>query len=420
MRRIAAFALSLLVAPAAFAASRGHMNRCSDASRELRGATRMMFEGRDVEPKEVQSAISHINQHTERYNRAKSMMDSAGPWSESDPDLAECASLMANEKAYIDATIAKIKSAQEAGVKQAPVLQAAAGEEKKRAFYMMATIAVSPKATVFDNLKPAQAKSLIDTLAPVEAACTTAMPEAFANQPAMPTQTGGTEYRNGGVALPGNLTDRADWWCWVSKHRTELSTKALGNVKVLAERYGNHHMVFPDILKAGSSWSGSTEGWVLDIVRDEKPFMTGLKAALGDWYKAFGIAVPEQPFPGLAEDITAVRAAVAGAAERNRMKPSSDHEKTMEAGARAAVSKLYPKVTPVGSWMDANNWTIDHNAFGMPTQRYRSGQVVYRVASDAFCLQRTFNYVEPHMGGGKYQTAAAPGLLGGVTIVKCP
>jgi len=420
MRRIAVFALSMLASPAAFAASRGHMNRCSDASREIRGATRMMFEGRDVEPKEVQSAISHINQHTERYNRAKSLMDSAGPWSESDPDLAECAGLMAKEKSYIDATVAKIKSAQEAGVKQAPVLQAASGNDAKRAFYMMATIAVSPKATVFDNLKPSEAKPIVDALAPVEAACKTAMPEAFASQPALPSQSGGTEYRTGGVALPGNLTDRADWWCWVSNHRVELSTKALGNVKVLAERYGNHHMVFPEILKAGASWRGSTEGWVLDIVRDEKPFMTGLKVALGDWYKTFGIAVPEQPFPGLADDITAVRAAVAGAAERNRMQPSSDHEKSMEAGARAAVSKLYPKVTPVGSWMDANNWTIEQNSLGIPTGRFRSGQVVYRVASDPFCLQRTFNYVEPHMGGGKYQTATAPGLIGGVTIVKCP
>jgi hypothetical protein len=420
MRRIAAFTLSMLVAPAAFAASRGHMNRCSDATREIRGATRMMFEGREVEPKEAQNAISHINQHTERYNRAKSMMDSAGPWDASDPDLAECAGIMAKEKAYIDATIAKIKRAQEAAAKQAPVLQAAQGEEARRALYMLATVAVSPKTAVFDNLEPAQAKQIVDALAPVDAACKAAMPEAFASQPALPTESGGMEYRIGGVALPGNLTDRADWWCWMSNHRVEVSAKALGNVRVLAERYGNHRMVFADIIKAGSSWNGSTEGWVLDIFRDEKPFMAGLNAALGDWYKAFGITVPEQPFPGLAEDITAIRAAVVAAAERNRMQPSSEHEKTMEAGARSAVAKLYPKVTPVGSWMDANNWTIEQNSLGIPTGRYRSGQVVYRVASDPLCLQRTFNYVEPHMGGGKYQAATAPGLIGGVTIVKCP
>jgi hypothetical protein len=405
----------------ALAASRGHMNRCNDAAREIRGATSMVYATRDVEPKEVPNAISHINQHTDRYNRAKGMLDSAGPWDPRDPDLAECAELLDKEKAYIESTIAKIKTAQEAGTKQGPVLEAAKGEPQKRAFYMLATVAVSPTASIFNNLKPAEAKALVDGLAPVEEACKTAMPEAFAKQPALPTQNGGgLEYRNAGVALPGTLQDRADWWCWVSSHRMDLATKALGNVKVLAERYGNHHMTFPEILKAGATWRGSTMGWVLDIYRDEKPFMTGLRAAMGDWYRAFGVPMPEQPFPGLAEQITAVRAAVDGAASRNKIEPTTWHEKGMEAGAKAAAAKLYPKVSTPAAWMDADNWTVEQNALGIPLKRFRSGQVVYRVASDPFCQQRTFNYVEPHMGGGKYQADKEASLLEGVTIVKCP
>lgn len=409
------------LAPSAFAATRGHKNRCNDAAREIRGATSMVYATRDVEPKEVQNAIAHINQHTDRYNRAKGMLDSAGPWEASDPDLAECAELLDKEKAYIDATIAKIKRAQEAGTKQAPVLAAASGEQQRRAFYTLATIAVQPQARLFDNLKPAEAKALVDTLAPVEEACKTAMPEAFAKQPALPGQNaGGLEYRTAGVALPGTLQDRADWWCWVSNHRGELSVKALGNLTVLAERYGNHHMVFPEIIKAGASWRGSTMGWVLDVYRDEKPFMTGLRAALADWYKAFGVPMPEQPFPGLAEQIAAVRAAVDGAASRNVIEPTKHHDKAMEAGAKAAASKLYAKVSTPAAWMDADNYTVEQNGLGIPLRRFRSGQVVYRVASDPFCMQRTFNYVEPHMGGGKYQAQKEASLLEGVTIVKCP
>ncbi len=422
MRSAAAiFTLSLFAAPSAFAASRGHMNRCSDATREIRGATQMAFANRAIAPKEVQNAISHINQHTERYNSAKRMMDSAGPWDAKDPDLSECSELLSKEKAYIDSTIEKIKAAQSAGEKQAPVMKAAEGNDNRQALMMLAALTVDPKARVFDNQKPAQAKSIVDRLAPVESACKASMPEAMNEMPAMATQGGGgAEYRSGGVTLPATLTDRADWWCWVSSHRMDLATKALANTPVQAERYGNHHYVFPEILKAGDSWGGSTEGWVLDIYRDEKPFMTGLKKAVGEWYAAFALAVPEQPFPGLSEQITAIRAAVDGAARRNRIEPSSDHDKSMEAGAKSAVSKLYPKVTPVAAWMDANNWTIEQNSLGYPTGRFRSGQVVYRVASDPFCLQRTFNYVEPHMGGGKYQSAAAAGLIGGVKIVKCP
>ncbi len=422
MNRSALLATTLLLAPSALAASRGHLNRCSDAAREIRSATRHAYEGEAVAPKEVQNAIAHINQHTERYNRARGMMDSAGPWEPTDPQLSECVELMTRQKAYIDETIAKIKAAQEAGTKQAPVLEAAtaAGDDARRAFYMLATISGNPRATVFDNLKAPAAKKLVDSLGRVEAACQTAMPESFASPPAMPKEFGGTEYRTGGVALPGNLTDRADWWCWVSKHRDELSLKAIATVRVTAERYGNHHMVFPEILKAGDTWRGSTEGWVLDTYRDDKPFLTGLKAALGEWYSAFALAVPEQPFPGLTEELRAVRAAVDGAAQRNRIEPSTDHDKTMEAGARSAASKLYAKVTPVASWMDAPGWTIEQNRLGNPTGRFRSGQVVYRVANDPFCLRRTFNYVEQHMGGGKYTSATAANLLGGVTIVKCP
>ncbi len=409
------------LSPAAFAASRGHKNRCSDAVREIRGGTQMMYATRDVEPKEVQNAISHINQHTDRYNRAKGMLDSAGPWDGRDPELAECSELLDKEKAYIEATIAKIKSAQEAGAKQAPVLEAAKGESQRRIFFLLASLTSNPSASVFDNLKPADAKALVDTLAPVEAACSTAMPEAFAKQPTVSTQNGGgAEYRSAGVALPASLQDRADWWCWIAKHRMALSTRALDNVKAIADRYGNHHMDFAEIIKAGPSWRGTAMGWVLDVYRDEKPFMTGLRAAIGEWYKAFGVPVPEQPFPGLAEQIIAVRAAVDGAAARNKIEPTPYHEKSMEAGAKAAAAKLYPKVSTPAAWMDADNWTIEQNGLGIPLKRYRSGQVVYRVASDPFCMERTFNYVEPHMGGGKYQAQKEASLLGGVRIVKCP
>lgn len=417
---VSCLALVLLSSPA-LAASRSHKNRCSDATRELRVASGKAYAGREVEPKEAQNAIAHINQHTENFNRATRMLDSAGPWDPRDPDLAECAGLLDTERAYIEETIAKIKRAQEAGVKQAPVLEAAKGEPRKRAFYMLSTLTVEPTAEVFGGLKPAEAKAMVDALVPVDEACKTALPEAFAKPPALPTgDSGGRVYRSAGVSLPGSLEDRADWWCWVSNHRAELSAKALGNVRVGADRYGNHHLIFREILDAGASWKGATSGWVLDIARDEKPFMNGLRASLSEWYRAFGAPMPEQPFPGLAEQITAVRAAVEGAASRNKIEPTKWHEKGMEAGAKAAAAKLYPKVSTPAAWMDADNWTLEQNAFGVPLKRFRSGQVVYRVASDPFCVQRTFNYVEPHMGGGKYQADKEASLLEGVTVVTCP
>ncbi len=420
MRRICLILLTSCIAVSGHAASRSTLNRCSDATRELRGASSMVYAERDVEPNEAQGAISHLNQHIERYNRAQKMLDSAGPWDAQDPDLAECADLLKRSRAYIDATSAKIKAAQAAAEKQGPVLEAAKGPEKRQAFFALAAVYANPKAKAFDNMKPEQAKAMVELLAPVDAACQQAMPEATKNAPALSKQHSATEHRVGGVTLPGSLGDRADWWCYVSSHRMELATTALGNVYVIAERYGNHRMIFDEILRAGTSWRGATEGWVLDIARDEKPFMAGLKTAIGAWYAAFGVPVPAQPFPGLAEDIVKIREAVTAAAARNTLEPGKDHDKAMEAGAKAAALKIYPKLAVVASWMDSATWTIEQNALGIPLDRFRSGQVAYRVANDPWCLQRTFNYVEPHMGGGKYQHAPGANLLGGVTIVKCP
>lgn len=411
----------LLGAGSASAASRGHQNRCSDATRELRGATSRAYENRDVAPGEAQGAIAHLNQHIERLNRATRMMDSAGPWDAKDPDLRECVELMQRARAYIEATTTKIKAAEALGTKVAPIMEAAKGEERRRAFFLLSAVVVEPKARAFENLTPAQARTLVDALGPVADACRSALPDAAKAPPALPArQPGGNVWRVGGTELPGMLDTRAEWWCFVAERRMELAGTAIGNVFVTAERYGNHQIAFEEILRAGDRWSGSADGWVFDIARDERPFFAGLKTALAAWYAAFQLAVPEQPFAGLAQDIGRVREAVAAAAGRNKVTAGADHDKAMEASAKAAAAKLYPKVAVPATWMDAGAWTVEQNALGVPLRRFRSGQVVYRVGADPWCLQRTFNWVEPHMGGGKYAKAPGAALLPGVRVVTCP
>lgn len=407
--------LSLSLAHPVHAASREQKNRCNDAVSELRGAPSFVYQREDIDLKTVENATAHLNQHMDRYNRAQKMLDSTGSWDAKDADLAECVELLQRSRAYIEATKAKILAAQTLGIKQAPVLAAAKGRDAENALFLLVRVHVSENERGFGNMTPVQAKALVETLAPVEAACKQAMPDAAKTPPAL----GGGEMRTGDVVLPANLADRADWWCWIAAHRMELATKALGNVSVMAKSYGNYHREFPEILKAGKSWGGGLELWVLDVVRDEKPFMTELRVALGDWYKAFGLTMPEPPFPGLPEQISQIRAAVTAAVARNRLEPGNDHDKGLEAGARRAVTKLGPKVSAVASWMYSSTWTIDQNRFGIPTGRYRTGTVVYRVGSDPWCVRRTFNYNEPHIGGGKYQADPAPHLAG-AGVVKCP
>ncbi|MBI5610296.1 MAG: hypothetical protein HY902_15570 [Deltaproteobacteria bacterium] len=403
------------------AADRGHLNRCADATRELRGATSQVYKDRDVEPGEAQGAIAHINQHTERYNRAQKMLDSAGPWDPKDPDLAECVGLLQRAREYIEATQKKIKAAQEAATQQAPVMAAAKGEPKRRAFFLLAAVHAEPSARAFDNLKPAEAKALVESLAPVDAACQQAMPQATQTAPTLPARSpGGSEWRVGQVVLPASLADRAAWWCWISSHRTQLATRALGNVHVVAEGYGNHHIAFAEIFKAGEGWSGSADPWVFEVARDSKPFFAGLNKAVGGWYTAFGIPLPSEPFPGLAEQVGKVREAIVAAAARNTIEPGKNRDKALEGAAKSALAKIYPKVSVPAAWMDEAGWTVEQNSLGVPLRRFRSGQLVYRVAGDPWCLQRTFNWVETHMGGGKYQPPGSAGILGGARAVKCP
>lgn len=411
----------LLLAVPAGAATRAHLNRCADATREIRGATSQVYKDRDVEPGEAQRAIGHINQHIDRLKRAQQMLDSAGPWDASDPALAECVGLMQQARSYIESTSAKIKAAQEAGVKQAPVLEAAKGDQKRQALYKLAAVHMNAKANSFDNMKPSEAKALVDSLAPVAAACQQAMPEAIQTPPAVPEQgAGGAQARVGGVTLPGNLVDKAGWWCWVAGNRDTLAAKALTNVYVIAESYGNYGREFAEILTLGSNWTGSTEPWVFEVARDDKPFFAGLHKAIGAWYAAFGLPVPAQPFPGLQEVVGKVRQAIVDAAARNPVTAGSHHDKKLEAEGKSALAKIYPKVSVLSSWMDEAAWTIEQNALGVPLKRFRSGQLVYKVGGTTWCVQRTFNWVEVHMGGGKYQPPGGAGILGGVKAVQCP
>ncbi|MBM4346119.1 MAG: hypothetical protein FJ100_22325 [Deltaproteobacteria bacterium] len=419
---LAGCALWVATAPRpAAAASRGHLNRCSDAVREIRGGTPRTFETRDIDPSEVESAISHINQHTERLNRAQRMMDSAGPWEASDPALAECVELMNKSRAYIASTQAKIRAAQASEAQQAPVLAAAKGENQRRVFFMLATIHLAKQARVFENLKPAEARALVDSLAPLEPLCQQALPDAAKTAPKLPDRNsaGGSEMRTGGFALPSNLTERADWWCWLAAHRKELAVAALANVNVVAEGYGNHHMAFDEVLKKGDDWNGAGDPWLFLVASDSKPLVAGLKLALAPWYKAFEVEVPADSLAGLDDQIAKIRAAIIAAAARNPLQAGRDHDKAMESGAKAALGRIYPKVAVVASWMDAGAWTVEQNSLGIPLKRYRSGQLVYRVGSDPWCQRRTFNRVEPHMGGGKYGKAEEK-LLGSSTATQCP
>ena len=409
-------ALALVSAAPSWAADRAHMNRCSDATTELRGATAPIYKDRDIEPTEIAKASPHLTQHLERFNRAKKFLDSAGPWDPKDPDLRECVGLLSHELAYVEATSKKIQLARALAAQEGPVLEAAKGDAQHHGLLALATVLVSEKTAVFEHLTAAQAKAQVDSLAPVDAACQKAFPNAAKTPPEVHAgKWGTTEALIGGVALPSKLSENSTWLCYVAAHRAELVAKALLNVSV-----DNHDIAFGDVLKPGDAWNGSAPMWIFELAHDEKPWLAKRKVALAAWYKAFGVAMPADPFPGLAEEIGQIRKAVMAAAERNVPTPGTNHDKALEGGVRGVAAKLQPKVTTLATWLNEAGWTFEQNKLGVPIDRYRSGYIVYRVTGDPWCLQQPFTYTEPHIGGGKYQSSALEGMTGAGTAVKCP
>lgn len=418
MTRLLLFSLLLLL-PTAQAASRAHKNRCSDAARVVRGGVGFVYEKEPVDPRKVESAERHIQQMAERYKEAVQQLNSAGQWDPNDPDLAECVSLMKPMRAYILSTVEKIKVAKESATKGGPVVESVKSQEVRTAFFVLAAVQVDSAANAFQNLKPAPAKEMVALLAPTAAACQQSMPEAMNATPS-PLARAGTERRIAGVVLPGDLDTKADWLCYVAAQRDKLALRALGNVRVYAPNYGNTDMAFTEIFAKGANWSGEASPGLFDIAANEAHFMGQMKQGIQEWYTTFGAPMPDQPFPGLQDQILKFRKAVNEAAARNPIQPGPHKFAPMEARAKAYVGKLYPKMVILNTWMDEATYTVRTNALGVPLSRYRSGQIVYRVNNDSFCRQRSFSFSEAHQGGGTYVSGGDPSLFESTRAVKCP
>lgn len=412
--------LSFVVATSALSATRTQLNRCSDAARELRSGPTFTWQNKDVAPSEVNAAAAHLRDVVQRFEHAKKLLDDTGEWNGNDPELKDCVTQFQRYIDYFEATKKKLASAAAAAKQDAPVADAAEGKETHDAVAVFAAVQLEPTANVFGNRQPAQARALYDSLDPVLAACKQAHPEGVEAVPAMPKSSNGSVLRIAGVQLSNTLSSDAPWQCFVAFHREALARRAIGNVRATVPGYGNYTLILEEIHQKGARWNGAEGNWVFDLASDPAPFLGKLHTAQSSWYQAFGFAAPEGAPEGLAARLTALKQEVAAAAERNHVEPGSEHDRAIEGSARAQVDELYPKLKVVSAWMDAAGWTVEQNALGVPIDRFRSGQIVYRVGSDPWCRQRTFNWVEKHMGGGSYASPGKATLLEGVKVVNCP
>ncbi|MBM4780395.1 MAG: hypothetical protein GQE15_22050 [Archangiaceae bacterium] len=205
-------------------------------------------------------------------------------------------------------------------------------------------------------------------------------------------------------------------WC-----ATAAKADAIANSAISAGAAASLDRVVADVVEAKRDLA-KNHG---HVGVDERPYQllqdrAGGKAKLEKQLKASldaaGQPMPEKPFEKLDEALDAF------AAEIDRLAltwafEAPHHDGSLEAGAKGALAKQYPGRAVVKSGMLYEHATIDKNALGVPTERYRTGAVLAK-APGKWCEYREFTAHETYSGGGSY--AAPRFTFGAVRFQKCP
>lgn len=382
------------------------MNRCNDAVSILRTNPSKFYEREEVDPLDTSKAITHQKQVVDGWNRAKAKLAQVpdGELDPKDADLAECFAAVTSTEAYLELLDRKIKVAAEQGKVFVPFL--ATVKPQERSFIDFLQIAYNP-AQGPDNYTPAALQRALADLGQVEQACA-GIPADFRVPP-----------KDHDPKTPmAVLVKRPFAWCRIASRRVELTTHYLANKPFHAEGYGAYAIVIPETIKKLESGKGFMEAWIADLLLDPAKFKASLRKEAQTWYQAGGIAMPADPFTGVDKLIAALQSRVDEVAPTIVFE-AGPRAPALEAGAQKSLLKLYPKAKVVKAAMDASDFEVRTTGAGIPTDRFRSGQIMFRLPTSKHCLQRQFSYNETYIGGGKFQKPSAVNILGATRFMSC-
>lgn len=151
------------------------------------------------------------------------------------------------------------------------------------------------------------------------------------------------------------------------------------------------------------------------LLLDRKKGKDELAARLKPAMESVGQSIGPDTFKPLDEKLDAF------AAEIDRLAPTwpfdaTHHEAAIEAAAKKAFAGQYPGRSAVKTGMLFAQATIDKNALGVPTERYRTGAILAKGAGK-WCEYRQFTAHETYSGGGGY--AAPRFTFGAMRLQKC-
>lgn len=397
--------LGASVAPAA-AASRAAKNRCNDAVMILRSNPGKAYERESIEPLDPANAKRHRAQVVDGVTRARAKLAQIpdGEYDEADAELAECVGELRAWTTYVELLDGKLAVAEADAKVFVPFLATVRPREK--AFMHVLTMAADPATRALDNVPAADLRTALDDLATVEGVCA-GLPAGYAEPPA------GYD----GKLPVATLKNRPFAWCRIAKRRTELAAAYLSHKTFAVEGYGAYGIVIPELLGKIEAGKGMMDAWVADIVLDPAAFRAKLAAAAGVWYRTLGVPVPAQPTAGVDAMIDGLIAKVDALAPTLHFE-TGPRAPAIEAKVAGSLGKLYKGAKPVAYAMDAADFTITKSGAGIPLDRFRSGQVMFRIARTKHCMQRMFSYVETYAGGGRYQRGAVK-ILGATRFLAC-
>jgi len=194
--------------------------------------------------------------------------------------------------------------------------------------------------------------------------------------------------------------------CSTAAKRQELATAA---VQHLAARDSVMWVKMIDDARTGLA---SNEGFVSisGAVMEEMVFEPAkAKASMIAKYKplfaALGAPVPDDLYAPLETSTKALWAEIDRLAPTYVFPTNLSHDSGAEAGARKAVAGFAAGNVVLKSGMLFDKWDIGKNEIDIPTERYRTGAILFRTKQSKWCHYRKFTAHQTYVGGGKYQQA---------------
>lgn len=208
-------------------------------------------------------------------------------------------------------------------------------------------------------------------------------------------------------------------WCYVASGAEKLMNILLKRKRWAVEGWGMPLMQIPELLeRLPTKPETGMDAWLAVMVIDDAEYKAAFDKVVDAYLDELGYKSTGAFYEPIAEALAKLRTAIDEAAPKNTFVDTGYHHPSLEARAATSLKKIFANATPVRSMMDAPGYTIEKNRIGIPLDRYRSGQILFKMPKTPHCLARTFNYVEDYAGGGTY----APGevkILGSTRFTSC-